>query len=87
MKKGIFKTALAIIVIIILYIGFFSWKNLRGIGPALKNPPEDITKTINTTGMPLLLPKGFSIEIFAKNLPGARAIKQDIKGKRVKLIG
>ncbi|MDP3954030.1 MAG: Gmad2 immunoglobulin-like domain-containing protein [bacterium] len=57
--------------------GIYAWKNLRGIGPVIKGPPEDITKTINTTGMPLSMPPGFSIEIFAKDLPGARVMAFD----------
>lgn len=67
--------------------GFFYWKNLRGIGPALKKAPEDITKLIppenepqNVTGLPLKLPAGFSISIFARDLPGARVMAFDPKG-------
>ncbi|MBI3420817.1 MAG: PQQ-dependent sugar dehydrogenase [Candidatus Sungbacteria bacterium] len=62
----------------------FYWKNLRGIGPALSKPPADIADLIseqpratNTTGFPLKLPSGFSIEIFAKNLSGARVMVFD----------
>ncbi len=53
------------------------WKNFRGIGPALRDSPQNITEVINTTGMPLKLPPGFSIEIFAKDLPGARVMVFD----------
>ncbi len=34
----------------------------------------------NTTGFPLVLPEGFSIEVFAKNAPGARVMAFDSKG-------
>ena len=34
----------------------------------------------NTTGMPLKLPPGFSIEVFAKDLPGARVMTMDAQG-------
>lgn len=63
--------------IILVWVVTFYWQNLRGIGPVIKPPPENIAETINTTGMPLKLPSGFSIEIFAKNLPGARVMKFD----------
>ncbi|MDP3740992.1 MAG: PQQ-dependent sugar dehydrogenase, partial [bacterium] len=46
-------------------------------------PPEDITKyegPSNTTDFPLLLPPDFSIEIFAKDLPGARVMAFDGEG-------
>lgn len=39
-------------------------------------PPEGT----NTTGLPLTLPPGFSIETFAKDLPGARVIVKDGMG-------
>lgn len=50
--------------------------------PKLENGTEDkiLTKPkalANTTGMPLKLPPGFSISIFAKNLPGARVMAFD----------
>lgn len=69
-----------IVLVAILRIGFFYWKNLRGIGPALKKPPVDITKVLNTTGMPLKLPDGFSISIFAKDLEKPRVMAWDQAG-------
>lgn len=66
---------------------------LRGVWPVLRPPPADITTQIpetlpstassspaNATGLPLMLPKGFSISIFAKNLPGARVMTFDTFG-------
>lgn len=76
MKKYL-PLGIAILAIAALTGFSFYHKNLRGIGPAIKPPPEDITETINTTGMPLKLPAGFSIEIFAKDLSGARVMKLD----------
>lgn len=64
----------------LVWIAVFFWQNLRGVGPAIKNPPEDIVKILNTTGMPLKLPPGFSISIFAKDLPGARVMAFDQEG-------
>ncbi len=50
---------------------------MRGVRPAITPPPQDITSpSFNTTGLPLSLPPGFSIEIFAKDLPGARVMLQ-----------
>lgn len=70
----------------IVWAGSFYWKNLRGVGPAIQKPTEDITELIgepestptvkapapaeNRTDFPLTLPDGFSISIFAKELGG-----------------
>lgn len=77
MKKLILVIILIIIGVISAIGASFYWKNLRGIGPSLEAPPQDINEVINATGMPLKLPAGFSIEIFAKNLPGARVMVFD----------
>lgn len=58
----------------------FYWQHLRGAKVAISPPTEDIVKTINTTGMPLILPPGFSIEILAKDLPNARVLVFDSEG-------
>ena len=60
---------------------------LPGLRAPFGPPPEDITAlipgdsdlqpVINETGMPLKLPPGFSISIFAKDLPGARVMRLD----------
>jgi glucose/arabinose dehydrogenase len=62
------------------------WYNFRGALPAVLPRPakvEDLipvgtptpaTPTANTTGIPLKLPAGFSISIFAKDLGGARVM-------------
>ncbi|MBI2638602.1 PQQ-dependent sugar dehydrogenase [Candidatus Peregrinibacteria bacterium] len=80
MKKGFSIVVVYILLAGLIWAGVFAWKNLRGIVPALKKPPVDITQIINTTGMPLKLPPGYSIEIFAKDLPGARDILIDSSG-------
>lgn len=80
MKKGVTIAVSVIVLAATGWIGFFYWKNLRGIGPALKKPPVDITKVLNTTGMPLKLPDGFSISIFAKDLDKQRAMAWDPAG-------
>lgn len=76
MKKYL-PLGIAIFAIAALAGFSFYYKNLRGIGPAIKPPPEDITEAINTTGMPLKLPAGFSIEIFAKELGSPRVLARD----------
>ena len=71
--------------------GFFYWKYLRGAWPAFQQPPQDITKLIqpvqpngqssqNETGLPLKLPAGFSVSIFARNLKAPRVLARDPAG-------
>ena len=70
---------LALLFGIALIFGIsFYWKNLRGA--LQETPPQSIEEVINTTGMPLKVPPGFSIEIFAKNLAGARVMALDSFG-------
>ena len=57
--------------------GRFYWRNLRGLKPALQPPSQNITQVVNTTGMPLQLPPGFSISIYADNLDNARVLALD----------
>lgn len=75
----------------ITYAAIYYYKNLRGIGPAIGKPGGDITTQIpentgslppavNNTNMPLTLPDGFSVSIFAKNLTGARVMAFDSLG-------
>ena len=84
------KNILRLIALIVLLAGVGSvayfWPNIKGLFPSLKNPPEDIVEIIdeqnanpgeNMTSFPLKLPEGFKIEIFAKDLPGARAMAFD----------
>ena len=78
MKKIIY--AFTLTAIIIAPIGYFYWKNLRGVWPAIKPPPENISESQSINGLPLKLPPGFSIEVFAKDLPGARVMKSDTFG-------
>jgi glucose/arabinose dehydrogenase len=79
-KSGILIGILALALVGLGYGGYFYYQNLRGVGPAFQEPPDDITKLINTTGMPLILPEGFGIEIFVENLPNARALIFDADG-------
>jgi glucose/arabinose dehydrogenase len=90
------KKPVVIIAIILAAAGLgaaaYYWQNLRGAGPAILPPPRDIAKdlqkapppapedSIVSAAMPLRLPPGFAISIFAKNLPGARVLALDPNG-------
>lgn len=80
MKRIIFTILSIMFVVGIVWAGMFYWNNLRGAKVAIEPPTEDIVKTINTTGMPLTVPPGFSIEILAKDLVGARVLVFDNDG-------
>jgi glucose/arabinose dehydrogenase len=74
-------------IALLLWLAFFSWENLRGIGPAIERPSGDIVKLIGphgeaggAPGMPLKLPAGFSISIYAKGLGGPRVMVLDPGG-------
>jgi len=74
MKKFFYGTV--VLVIISLGIaGAVYYKNIRGALPAILPPGGDIVKDINTTEMPLKLPAGFSISIYAKDLGGPRVLR------------
>lgn len=68
----------------LFYSGWFFYQNLRGSRPAFA-PVTKITpipkESTNTTGLPLTLPPGFSISVYAKNIPNARVLAWDPEGK------
>lgn len=70
----------ALVLTGVVWTSIFYWKNLRGVGPALKSPGKDIARVLNTTDMPLILPPDFAIDIFARELAGARVLAFDQKG-------
>jgi glucose/arabinose dehydrogenase len=90
------KKPIAIIGIILTFLGLgaaaYYWKDLRGAGPAVLPPPRDIAKALQNAkaapggdaadpaAFPLKLPPGFTIGIFARNLPGARVLALDPVG-------
>lgn len=95
MKKTLLSISAVVVLLLLIWAGTFFYKNLRGIGPAIKNPPIDIanmgstngganggtsTSSSSGSGLPLKLPSEFAIEIFAKDLPGARVMKLDQVG-------
>ncbi len=79
MKKIILLIALLLGIIALTWAAIFYSRNVN-LGPIVRFPPQDITEIINTTGMPLILPPGFEISIFAKDLTGARVMVFDAKG-------
>ncbi len=89
MKKRSLAIIGVIILLVIIFAGFWLWKNYKGALPAIRKPSGNITgelpssgdpdlpEAVNSTDFPLKLPKGFAISIFAKNLPGARVMALD----------
>ncbi len=81
---------MALLVIAGIFWGsMFLYRNFRGAGPAVNPPVRDIAQLIsgqkpkeaeNTTGLPITLPSGFSISIFAKNLDNPRVLVWDPAG-------
>ena len=66
-----------ILVILVLALGIAGaiyYKNIRGALPAVLPPSGDIVEDINTTDMPLKLPEGFSISIYAQGLGNPRVM-------------
>ena len=79
MRRSNIFLIIAIAGVIVLIGAFFYYKNLRGIWPAISPPPKNIAEVIdqNQTPYPLKLPNGFSISVFAKDLPRARVMAID----------
>src|SRR3989338_4681975 len=82
MRKLLFLLVAMVGAAGIIWLGVFAYRNLRGIGPPFAPAPADITELAaeNKTGLPLKIPEGFSVEIFASDLAGARVMKFDSLG-------
>lgn len=84
------KIILFILVVVALWGGLFFYRNLRGIAPAVLKSPviQDLVETdstsgtpsTNTTGLPLTIPDGVSLSIFARDLGAPRVLRFDPKG-------
>jgi glucose/arabinose dehydrogenase len=95
-KKALIVFCVIVAIVGMLWAGAFYWKNLRGVGPAIEDPPQDIAaiiedankatgagsvpEAVNNTPMPLKLPSGFSVSIFAKDLLAPRVMIYDPDG-------
>ncbi len=90
-KKIFLGLYLAVFVLVVVVAGRFFYKNLRGLGPVVLAPPYDISQKIeqasqqqaNKISLPLHLPPGFSLAIFAKNLNKPRVMAFDPAGNLV----
>lgn len=88
MKRIILAVSACILLAGLSWAGWFWWKNLRGVGPAVRPASGDIANTIdatvpeaqNNTDFPLELPDGFALSVFAKDLKNARDLERDPKG-------
>lgn len=85
MKRIVIGIALVGIAVALALGGQFYWNNLRGSTPAfgpLPAVPVPLTPepAQNTTGLPLTLPPGFGISVFAADLEGPRVLAWDPRG-------
>ncbi len=72
---------IVVIVVAVVYLPKLG-SLMRGIKPVINPPPKDIASpSFNTTGLPLQLPSGFSIAIFAQNVLDARVMTWDPAGR------
>ncbi|MBU2612831.1 PQQ-dependent sugar dehydrogenase [Patescibacteria group bacterium] len=79
------KRTLLIVVGIVIAGGFwFGWsfyrQHLTGIGPAILPSSGDIADLIDRNETPLVVPQGFSLDIFATDLGGPRVLVEDPNG-------
>ncbi len=87
MKKLTYSTIVLVVLLALGAFAYFVYPQIKGIGPALQNPPEDIADlidnnkpSVNNTSFPLKLPQGLAVSVFAKNIPGARVLAFDSRG-------
>jgi glucose/arabinose dehydrogenase len=91
MKRPVTLILLFAGLILLVWAGNFYWRYLRGAGPALQGPPQDISRLLapdangadkspQAVTFPLKLPHGFTISIFAKGLASPRVLAQDPGG-------
>lgn len=85
--KEIIKLFGTVVVGILIIVGVIYWQNSKNdSAPTLVPNPNSqsenpsAVQAINSTGLPLTLPDGFSISIFAKGLQAPRMIAFDEKG-------
>jgi glucose/arabinose dehydrogenase len=85
MRKKVFAAIGLIALVLVIIVGAFVYGRMRGIAPAILPPAGDIAELVasgnaNTADVPLTVPPGFSLSIFAKNISGARVMALDASG-------
>jgi glucose/arabinose dehydrogenase len=92
MKKSVIIISSLLAAAVLIWASYFAWHNLRGAGSAVLGPPQDIAKVlqkdqtppaesaVDPASIPLKLPPGFSISVFAAHVPGARVLALDPEG-------
>jgi glucose/arabinose dehydrogenase len=88
--KKIFLGVIGVMILIgVIWGALFYWQNLRGLSPAIKAPPQEIAALLEgapagsgkqAAPLPLKLPPGFTISVFAKNLGNPRVLALDPAG-------
>ena len=90
--KGITFLVISLVLLAaLIWAGQFGWRLWQGARPAILPPAQDIVVKLATKDaqgnaateqavMPLRLPAGFTISIFAKDLEGPRVLVQDSSG-------
>ncbi len=86
MKKTIFFVGIVFFTVGLIAFYPFYRQNLRGIAPAVNPPVADISRQLetespNATDFPLVIPPGFAISVFAKNLGDPRVMTWDPVGR------
>jgi len=91
MKKIILVIVAVIFLVAIGWAGIYLWKNYGGFLRNIEEPSVNIVNSLenqnisplppNSTKIPLTLPNGFSISIFAKNLGAPRVVISDEAGR------
>ncbi len=74
MKKKIILIAGVSLLLAAAFSLRFYWRELRGIRPAVSGPADDIAEMIDGGDVPLDLPEGFSVSIFAEGLTDPRVM-------------
>ena len=87
MKKGLSTFLFLLGVAALVWLAVFAWNNLRGMRPAIKRPSRDVARFIehvqagtDSTDLPLRLPPGFNLSLFAKGLGSPRVMIMDPSG-------
>jgi glucose/arabinose dehydrogenase len=92
MKRPILTALLVVALAGLIWAGNYYWRHWGGMGSVVQSPPQDLARPpeaakgpgveplIDADTIPLQLPPGFTINIFARDVPGARVLALDPKG-------